>query len=104
LTEKVERCRSEFNVKIKEMTSKCEELELKHKEEVTELSQQHSLEMEVELDKVKSDLLVQIDQLENEVKSQIDKVQSLQSDLSSAAHVFLSNQTKQHYVPHSVRL
>jgi chromosome segregation ATPase len=49
LTEKVERCRSEFNVKIKEMTSKCEELELKHKEEVTELSQQHSLEMEVEL-------------------------------------------------------
>ena len=85
LTEKVERCRSEFNVKIKEMTSKCEELELKHKEEVTELSQQHSLEMEVELDKVKSDLLVQIDQLENEVKSQIDKVQSLQSDLSSAA-------------------
>ncbi|XP_071147392.1 RB1-inducible coiled-coil protein 1-like [Mytilus edulis] len=81
LTETLESHDSEFKSKQKETEIKYMEMEAKYKQELTEMSQQNSLEMEVELDKVRSDLKDQMDQLETEAKAHEEETQKLQNDL-----------------------
>lgn len=81
LTKTLESHDSEFKTKQKETEITYKEMESKYKQELTEMSQQHSLEMEVELDKVRSDLKDQMDQLETEAKAHEEETQKFQNDL-----------------------
>ncbi|CAC5407515.1 RB1CC1 [Mytilus coruscus] len=81
LTKTLESHDSEFKTKQKETEITYKEMETKYKQELTEMSQQHALEMEVELDKVRSDLKDQMDQLETEAKAHEEETQKFQNDL-----------------------